>query len=211
MNPRSTTLPSRSDIVAENERLFQAMALTAPDAVGNQVKRILQNRARYEAAEATSGIKWYMVALLHALESSLRFDRHLHNGDPLSARTMNVPASRPTTGQPPYTWEVSAADALAFLFPEGARSGLASVGGILYAFERINGLGYRSRNVPSPYVWGCTNVYAKGKFVSNGVFDPEAVCATCGAAAILKLLIDEGQVDLKVTGGAAAGFGPARN
>jgi len=38
------------------------------------------------------------------------FKLHLHNGDPLTARTVNVPKGRPKTGQPPFAWGISAKD-----------------------------------------------------------------------------------------------------
>ena len=55
---------------------------------------------------------WYVVGLIHTMESSGNFAAHLHNGDPLSARTTHVPAGRPKAGAPPFTWEESATDAL---------------------------------------------------------------------------------------------------
>ena len=42
----------------------------------------------------------------------MRFDQHLHNGDPLSGRTTHVPPGRPRPASPPFTWEQSAHDAI---------------------------------------------------------------------------------------------------
>jgi lysozyme family protein len=67
------------------------------------VDKIASNRKRYTAAGTPAGTPWYVVGVIHALESSLNFGRHLHNGDPLTARTVQVPAGRPKTGQPPFT------------------------------------------------------------------------------------------------------------
>ena len=41
-----------------------------------------------------------------------QFDAHFHNGDPLTDRTKRVPAGRPKEGDPPFTWEQSAEDAI---------------------------------------------------------------------------------------------------
>src|SRR4051812_40453838 len=49
---------------------------------------------------------------IHEREASLSFGTHLHNGDPLTARTKHVPAGRPKTGNPPFKWDESAVDAL---------------------------------------------------------------------------------------------------
>jgi len=45
-------------------------------------------------------------------------------------------------------------------------------------------------------VWACTNHYSKGWYVADHVFDPEAVVPYCGAAAILKKLVDGRVVEL---------------
>jgi len=214
VNPRgAASTMSRAEILADNERLFQRAILDPEDrkrAVAI-VRKIVENKARYEQVEAESGVKWYVVGILHAMESSLRFTTHLHNGDPLTGRTVRVPSGRPRSGQPPFTWEQSAIDALSIYVSAAEKASLASIGSILYVFERLNGLGYRSRNVVSPYVWGCTNIYTKGKFTADGTFDPEAVSQMCGAAALLKILIEENHVDLKSQDPATAGFAPAKN
>ena len=86
------------------------------------------------------------------MESSLNFKRHLHNGDPLTARTVHVPSGRPRQGDPPFTWEQSAADALT-LRNLGPRTDW-SLSGTLYALEGYNGWGYRRYHpeVFSPYL-----------------------------------------------------------
>lgn len=214
VNPRaSATVPSRNEMIVQNERLFQSMVLDPEKKalLAGYVRRIVQNKPRYEPVEAASGVRWYVVAMLHALESSSRFDVHLHNGDSLASRTVRVPAGRPTTGDPPFTWEQSALDALSLYIPANEKPALSSIGGILYVLERANGFGYRSRNVASPYIWGCTSNYTKGKFVRDGIFDPEAVSQGCGAAALLKALIDENHVDLKPDEFGAVSFAPAKN
>src|SRR6185503_10373839 len=108
------------------------------------VAQIAANRKRYAAAGAPVGTPWYVVGVIHALESSLNFSAHLHNGDPLTARTVQVPAGRPPTGIPPFQWEESAIDALTLeAFPSVK---LWTVERIAYQLEAYNGWGYRSRN-----------------------------------------------------------------
>lgn len=70
------------------------------------------NRARYESVGNPMGIPWHFIAAIHNLESSRSFLTHLHNGDPLTGRTFHRPPGRPASGNPPFTWEFSAADAL---------------------------------------------------------------------------------------------------
>ena len=71
-----------------------------------------------------------------------------------------------------------------------------SVTGALDRWERYNGLGYRKFNINSPYLWSYTNQYSKGKFVADGKFDANAVSAQCGAAAMLRELVNRGAVTL---------------
>ncbi len=106
-------LPLTKTLRREYEALF-ATCVVNPDSV-SEVERIargvMADRERYTRVAEPLGIPWSVVAVLHVLEASRSFGTHLHNGDPLSARTVRVPAGRPT-GAPPFAWEDSAADAL---------------------------------------------------------------------------------------------------
>lgn len=157
-------------------------------AVKKICETVLANRLRYEKIAAETGVPWFMVGAIHSLESSLRFDKHLHNGDPLSARTVQVPKGRPKGGSPPFTFEESAIDALTFdkLTLDLDRS----FAGICFKLEGYNGFGSRSRGINTPYLWSFSNHYTKGKFVKDGVYDPEAVSQQCGAAVILRRLLE---------------------
>ncbi len=134
-------------------------------------------------------VPWYFIAALHNMESSLNFNRHLHNGDPLTKRTTHVPAGRPIgLGDPPYLFEDSAVDALRM---KGLHKwGDWSIGGMLYQMERYNGWGYYKYHseVNSPYLWSGTNLYTAGKYVSDGKFDINAVSKQIGCVALLKHL-----------------------
>ena len=155
---------------------------------------ISANRSRYEQVGAALGIPWYFIAAIHGLESSFNFETHLHNGDPLTARTVHVPAGHPRSGQPPFTWIDSAIDAMRLKDFDGLADW--SIGTTLDRLERYNGLGYRNRGLPSPYLWSYSNHYEKGKFVADRVFDPEAVSKQCGAAVTIKRLEQRGMLDL---------------
>ncbi len=135
---------------------------------------------------------WYFVAIIHAMEASFDFKAHLHNGDPLSEQTVQVPAKRPPKWNPPSDWVSSAKDALQF-------DGFAdqqdwSVARTLYRWEAYNGFRSRRNGINTPYLWSFTNHYAKGKYVADGVWDPNAVSKQCGAATMLKALVEKGLV-----------------
>lgn len=162
--------------------------------IDRYAQTIISNKARYEAVVKGTKTPWYFVGLVHLMEAGFKFDRHLHNGDPLRARTVNVPAGRPKTGNAPFTWEHSANDALTM-------TGVLSVAdwqlsSLLYQIEAYNGFGYRRRSpqINSPYLWSYSNNYTKGKYVKDGVFDPEAVSKQPGAVTVLKRLVELGAV-----------------
>jgi lysozyme family protein len=133
---------------------------------------------------------WPFVGILHAMEGGFNFTTHLHNGDPLTRRTVQVPQNRPVSGQPPFTWRDSARDALQMKGYDKVSDW--SVPHMLYLWEKYNGMGYRPRRVPSPYLWSFSTVYSSGKYVADGKFDTGAVSRQCGAALMLKALVERG-------------------
>jgi lysozyme family protein len=156
--------------------------------------QIVESRARYGGVESVLGTPWYVIAAIHSLEAGLRFDRHLHNGDPLSGRTTHVPAGRPPGGSPPFTWEASAQDALVMRALDRWEDW--SVAGTLFKLEQYNGWGYRQFHpeVRSPYLWSFCQHYTKGKYVADGRFDANAVSQQCGAAVLLRRMADRGLI-----------------
>lgn len=162
--------------------------------VKKQALHALKNKARYEAVGNPLGIPWWFIAGIHMLESSFNFKTHLHNGDPLSDRTFRVPSGRPKVWNPPNSWEASASDALKHHELAGLQDW--SLPRALWRWERYNGWGYRKKRIPTPYLWSFSTVYAKGKYIGDGVFSKNAVSKQCGCAAFLKYLHNEGHVDL---------------
>ncbi len=163
--------------------------------VHTAAQQVLAGKTRYTAVGTALGVPWYGVGVIHSMEASLRFDRHLHNGDPLTARTVQVPAGRPKDGSPPFTWEHSATDALTI--EKYDTWGDWSIPGILFKWESFNGWGYRNFHpqVKSPYLWSFTNQYTRGKYVADGTWSDTAVSKQVGAAAILRRLAELGVMD----------------
>ncbi|CAG9180885.1 hypothetical protein LMG23992_04332 [Cupriavidus laharis] len=178
------------------ESLFNSCVISAARAaeVDGLVRTLVRNQPRYEAASAISGVPWHFIAVIHNMECGQRFDCHLHNGDPLSARTTHVPAGRPRGSPPPFTWEDSAADALAVKGLGAATDW--SLAGLLYQAERYNGFGYRSYHpqVPTPYLWSFSNHYVRGKYVADGTWSDTAVSRQCGVAVLLRRLAETGAI-----------------
>ena len=157
-------------------------------------KRISQNKPRYEAVSLTlaSGMPWWFVEIVHFMEGGGKFTRHLHNGDPLTARTVNVPKGRPVMGKAPFSWEESAIDAINYM--EGQNriwrqlKGKWDIESILQKFEAYNGMGYQKKGLLSPYIYSYTQFYTSGKYVLDGKFDPNAVSKQPGVIPLMKAL-----------------------
>jgi lysozyme family protein len=152
-----------------------------------QLKKIRPGEMRYRALGERLGIPWHFIAIVHSLECGSDFRLHLHNGDPLTARTVQVPKGRPAAGNPPFTWETSAEDALQM-------KGLVnqpdwSLSAMLFRWEAFNGFGYRVRGLATPYLWSFSNIYQGGLFVADHVFEADARSKQCGAAVLLKKLL----------------------
>lgn len=162
-------------------------------AVDDTVAKLMLNKVRYQ--NVLPGIPWSFVAVIHNMEASLNFNRHLHNGDPLTGRTIQVPAGRPVKGNPPFTWEESARDILAYkgLGPQTDWS----LAGTLYAIEKYNGWGYRlyHQHVLSPYLWGFSQHYTSGKYVADGTWSDVAISKQCGAAVLLRRMAEKELVE----------------
>ncbi|MFG1182221.1 peptidoglycan-binding protein [Xanthobacter versatilis] len=188
-------------LAAEYAGLFASLVIRPErrDEVQRVADRLLRpaNRKQYETVEAATSVPWFVVAIIHNLEADMAFSAHLHNGDPLTARTVHEPAGLPKKAPASggaYSWVESAIDALAY---DGLDTWTKwTVPGIAYALERYNGFGYRTRFpfVKSPYLWGFSNVYTRGKFIRDGVFSPDAVSQQCGGMTLLSALMDEDDI-----------------
>lgn len=174
-----------------NKQRWDAMSISAQK--GSTFKavadRLLFNKPRYVAvakALASKGytISWEFIAVIHQREASGNFNTYLGNGQALNKKTTIVPK-----GRGPFTsWEEGAIDALVNAPPYAAKNKDWSIGGMLNKLEEYNGLGYRAKGVPSPYLWAGTNQYTKGKYVADHVYDPNHVDTQLGCAGLLKFM-----------------------
>ena len=192
--PMPEAIPAAPSPIGPLTRLFRVAEIVPArlQEVGHVGSTLLAHRAVYEAVGL--GVPWYVVGVIHYREASGSFSRHLHNGDPLSARTVHVPSGRPEHGNPPFTWLDSARDALSF--DKLANLPSWTLEETLDRLERYNGLGYRNKKLPSPYLWGATTVQQSGKYTSDGTFVWDQMDKQVGCAAIIKWLEAEGHVKL---------------
>jgi lysozyme family protein len=144
-------------------------------------KSLVAAKPRYQTVEASTGVPWFVIAVIHERESSQNWFASLAQGDPWNRISVHVPAGR----GPFASWEEAAVDALVDCAPYLARNKDWSIGGTLTELEQYNGLGYAARGVPSPYLWSGTDQYKSGKYVRDGVYDSGAVDSQPGCAGLL--------------------------
>lgn len=193
-------LPLNEEYAFQYKNRYSTLAVPPERAfeVDNAAKKILENMLRYKAVANTLGLPFEIIGVLAMRELSppFNFHQHLGNGDPLTARTVHVPAGLPTEGTPPFSFEQGA---IAALNHQGEVMGITfhttewNVPNALCFLEAYNGLGYRKRFLKtpefgSPYLWAGTQYYRSGYYGSDSKWDESLVCKSLGCAPVLKRL-----------------------
>jgi lysozyme family protein len=163
-----------------NARLTRGFSAVATHLVSPEAAK-----SRYRAVSAKTGVPWPFIAVVHERECSQDWTGSLAQGDPWDRVSVHVPAGR----GPFKSWEEAAIDALDNCAPYPGRNKDWSIGGLLTKLEEYNGLGYAARGVPSPYLWAGTDQYRSGKYVRDGVYDPNTVDSQLGCAGLLMAMM----------------------
>jgi len=142
-------------------------------------------KIRYQAVQYKTGVPWWFIAVVHERESSQNWRASLAQGDPWNEVSVHVPKGR----GPFASWEDAAIDALINCAPYAAKNRDWTSGSTLTLLEEYNGLGYANRGVASPYVWAGTDQYVKGKYVADGVYNPEVIDQQLGCAGLLMAMM----------------------
>lgn len=156
-----------------------------------EAAKLLKNKSVYQQIEKITGVFWPFIGLAHDRESGFDLNTYLGNGQPLNRVTTIVPKGRgPFLG--PNAFVDGAVDALRLEGFVGSTDW--SIARTLFRLEGFNGFGYHSRGVNSPYLWSGSTAYGPpeqraGKFVADGVFDPNKVDPQLGVAVVLKELL----------------------
>lgn len=168
-----------------NVRRWAAAKLTRGPEILPVAKRLVASKQRYLTVSKKTGIPWPFIAVTHQRESSQSWAASLAQGDPWDRVSTHVPKGRGPFG----SWEDAAYDALLHCPPYASRNKDWSIGGTLTMLEQYNGLGYAVRGRPSPYIWSGTDQYRSGKYIADGVFDPDAVDRQLGCAGLLQAMM----------------------
>jgi len=163
---------------------------TKLSAVQRVVDRINKGKDIYERISSRTGVPWQLIGCIHNMESSCRPNTYLHNGDPLFDANGNpIPTVHVPAGVGPFnpqTFEEAAVHALNSERFKGNKDW--SIERVLFLLEGYNGYGYSTRGIPSPYLFSFSNIYEKGLYVADHVFDANAVSQQVGCACVLKLI-----------------------
>ena len=179
-----SVLADLAELKKQNSQRWEAAKLTRGPEFGPVARRLFASKTRYQGVAVQTGVPWFVIAVIHERESSQNFFRSLAQGDPWNRVSTHVPKGR----GPFPSWEAAAVDALVICPPHAAKWKDWSPGGTMTLLEQYNGLGYAKRGLPSPYVWSGTDQYANGKYVADGVFDPNAVDKQLGCAGLIMAL-----------------------
>jgi lysozyme family protein len=95
-------------------------------------KSLVAAKPRYQAVEASTGVPWFVIAVIHERESSQNWFASLAQGDPWNRVSVHAPAGR----GPFASWEEAAIDALVECAPHLARNKDWSIGGALTELEQ---------------------------------------------------------------------------
>jgi lysozyme family protein len=155
-------------------------------AVTAVAQRIVSVQQRFAHVSTLTGIPVDWMGSSFYREADLDFHCSPAQGDRWDRRSVNVPR-----GLGPYPdWDSSALVAYHI-------DGIDLVGAPnwdwvrkCYESEIMNGFGYRDRwHIRSPYVVGATNLQQRGKYVRDGVFDPNVMDTQIGMLPIMMEVI----------------------
>lgn len=150
-------------------------------------ERLLHDKAVYQRIYEQSGAPIAVLMALNERESSGSLHAYLGNGQRLTMRTTIVPKGR---GPFPDNIEGFIRGALDALHLDGLDQIAKTLEGwsmprACYEHTTFNGWGY---GILSPYVFGGTTVQRRGKYVRDGVYDPNVMDPQLGTLAIMEEL-----------------------
>lgn len=157
-------------------------------------RRALNHKAIYEKLvariwrEHSLHIPWWVVPLIHereCLRGVDNYDCSIGQGSRWNVKSTIKPYSGPFK-----SWEDAAVDSLVKQHPYAAKWTNWSGGGAMTIMEQYNGMGYAKRGKPSPYIWAQSDQYVKGKYIRDGVYDPNKVDPQLGVAISLKAMME---------------------
>lgn len=171
----------------EYAALLASMTIVRKDEVDRVARRLIASKATYAAVTAKNAVPVLFIAASFEREASSDFRRSPAQGDFWNRVSVHVPKGRGPFG----SWLEAAIDAYHL-------NGLDKVGAgnwtwelMCFYGELFNGFGYRDwHHMRSPYLWGGTNHQDRGKYTSDGQFDPRHFDEQLGIVPVMKRLAE---------------------
>lgn len=180
---------SRMDVLG----FWQKAQLTKTQEAHQAAAKIIGFKDLYLPIQAATNVPWWVIGAIDNREESFIHSGYLGNGDPLNKKTVHVPKGR----GPFKNWTDGAIDAIHISgwdrLPTGGHWDIVTC---LIKCEAYNGLGYAHMGHRSPYIWAGTNMQQRGKYNSDGHFDPNQWDTQLGCAAMFLALKKDFGVDL---------------
>lgn len=179
---------TNTQMIATNGRRV-AVAKIKPDREAEFMKtavRLQKDKAKFEELSAKTGVPWAVCAVIKEREAGVDsgFLRNIAQGDPWNRKSTHVPP-----GRGPFTsWLFAGIDALVKCAPYASLWKDWSPGGTITILIKYNGIGYDLHGMVSPYGFGGTDQYVKGKYVADGKLDPNFVDPQLGCLGMLLAL-----------------------
>ena len=187
-----------------NKARVERAKVTLTRSQANDIKRFqdnwVKNKARYQNVSSKTGVPAELIAAIHYRESSMSFNKYLHQGDPLGKKAVRVPKNIPLF----YDWDKAAVHALNM--KKGIRDRLNMTADTTdetaltsYA-EAYNGLGYSNKGLASPYAFAGTDQYTGGMYVADHKFSRTAKDGRLGVLALTRSIDEQGAADVHAGG-----------
>lgn len=195
-----------AELRPEYEHLLSIMKATKAPLVEQVARKLVGFKDRYKWVSDRTGVPIAVLATLHERESTANFHTYLGNGEPLNRVTRLVPKGRGPFADP-QAWEKGAIDAIG-LDGLAVNSAPWSMPYACWKGEAWNGFGPRNHGRHTGYLWSGTNIYTGGKYVADGVWNPDFQDPQLG---IVPVMLRMGTLDpsLQLTGVLAAVVAPS--
>ncbi len=174
-------------LAPEYDALLARMVITRASEVEAVAHKLLNfvDQGRYAPVSAQTGVPQIWMATSFEREASSNFNDSPAQGDPWNRVSVHVPRGR----GPFASWADAAKDAYHIDGLDGVGAANWTWARACYEGEIFNGMGYRAHGVHSPYLWSGTNNYSTGKYVADGVFDPNHADTQLGIVPIMSRMV----------------------
>jgi lysozyme family protein len=174
-------------LAGEYTMLLARMQITRVDAVNAAAARLIGfiDAGRYDGACAVTAVPVAGAAASFEREASSDFRLSPAQGDPIDRPSVHVPS-----GLGPYpNWTAAAIAAYRVDHLDTIGAANWSWERECYEWELFNGFGPRNHGKHTGYLWAGTNIYSGGKYVADGVWDPNAIDQQLGVIPMMARII----------------------